>query len=101
MKTIAGGDAIARMRQLRNSEHLHFEMTHHTFERATGITNGVRHVKRAKLRPALPKEKLWPHADLYLPYIDLDIKKPRMCFKRLINTVAFPPDFEPMQVKWY
>lgn len=101
MNTISGGEAIARMREIRNNEHLWFEMMHHTFDRSTKTTKGVRHVKRAKLRPSLPKEKLYPHADLYLPYIDLDIKKPRMCFKRLINIVAFPPHFEPMRVKWY
>lgn len=101
MKKISGAQAIAKMRRLKGSDEASFEMFHHTFDRGSQTTDGVRHVKRAKLRPALPKEHLYPNQDIYLPYIDLDIKKPRMCFKRLINIVAFPPDYQQMEVKWF
>lgn len=76
-------------------------MTHVTWNRKKNETNGLRHVTRARLRPALPDEKFYPHADLYLPYIDLDVNEPRMCFKKLIRTVAFPPQYEVLRVKWF
>lgn len=76
-------------------------MTHITWNQKKHETNGLRHVQNCRLRPALPDEKFYPHADLYLPYMDLDLKEPRMCFKKLIRTVAFPPDFIEMKVNWF
>lgn len=101
MREIAGTEAIARMRQLRHSEHLHFEMHHLTYNHATDDTKGLRSVTRCRLRPALPKETFAAPADLYLPYMDLDLNEPRTCFKKLVRMVAFPPTFEVLKVNWF
>lgn len=101
MKTISGPEAIARMRELRHKKNAHFELQHITFNQKRNETEGIRHVQHCRLRPALPDEKFYPNADLYLTYIDLDIKEPRMCFKKLIRFVAFPPDFKLLKVKWF
>ena len=104
MKTIAGPEAIARMREMRHDEDSFFELHHLTWDRKNDTTNGMRLVVRCRLRVALPKEKFYPHQDLYLPYIDWDLAKGeqnRMCFKRLIRYVAFPPDFELLKVEWF
>lgn len=101
MKTISGPEAIARMRDLRHKSNTYFELQHITFNQNRSETDGIRLVQRCRLRPALPDEKFYPNADLYLPYIDLDINEPRMCFKKLIRFVAFPPNYKLLKVKWF
>jgi len=101
MNEISGTEAIARMRQLRHNETTHFEMHHLTYNHSTDETKGLRSVMRCRLRPALPKETFAAPADLYLPYVDLDLNEPRSCFKKLVRLVAFPPTYEPLKVNWF
>jgi hypothetical protein len=101
MKVISGAEAIARMRQLRHDEHSYFEMHHLTYDINREKTDGMHAVLHARLRPSLPDDLFKTDSDLYLPYTDLDTGEPRMCFKRLIRLVAFPPDFELMKVDWF
>ncbi len=101
MKVISGVKAIARMRQLRADEQSHFQLHHLTLDLTRNKTDGMHSVMRARLRPALPDDLFKRDSDLYLPYIDLDTGEPRMCFKRLIRLVGFPPDFELLKVDWF
>ena len=101
MEQISGFEAIARMRELRHKDHLHFELHHLTYNHATGETKGLRVVSRCRVRPSLPDDRFALPADLYLPYMDLDMNEPRMCFRKLIRAVAFPPHFVLQKVNWF
>lgn len=79
-------------------------MYHLTYNSTTGESKGLRVVDKCRLRPALPNEKFSRLSDIYLTYADLDFhptKAARICFKKLIRTVALPPKFELLKVKWY
>jgi hypothetical protein len=102
--TINGYEALKRMRALRHSEDQSFIMHHQTWNEKKHQTNGIRIVKRCRLRPALPEDSMQPHPDLFQPYTDLNaakINQNRMCRKRLIRYVAFPPDFILLKVDWF
>jgi len=101
MEDITGTEAIARMRELRHKEHLHFELHHLTYNAATNETKGLRVVTRCRLRPSLPDDTYFHPSDLYLPYMDLDTKEPRTCYKKLVRFVGFPPHFNLMKVNWF
>lgn len=100
MIVISGAEAIERMRAIRNTDE-YFMMQHLTYNCNTKKPDGLRTVTQAKLRPALPKESFENDSDHYLTYIDLDIDKPRQCFKKLIRQVAFAPDYEWLKVSWF
>lgn len=97
---ISGAEAIARMRLLKTLEGTHFKLMHYTYQR-NGKCGTLRKVEQCRLRKHLRKEHIRYNPDMYLLYTDLEIDKPRMCFKRLIYRVAFPPDYEWLKVDWY
>jgi|GEM_PF-1954204 len=103
MTTINGYEALARMRALRHSDDFFFIMQHLTWQERRCQTDGIRVVRRCRLRPALPDDSMEPHPDLFLPYTDLDaakVNQNRICRKRLVRYVAFPPEFEMLKVDW-
>ena len=105
METIHGFEAIARMRQLKNNQVAHFQMAHLTADTSRRTTNGLRHVDKCRLREAMPDDAFGNvPADLFLTYVDLTApknKQNRMCRKKLIRYVAFPPDFTMLKVEWF
>jgi len=101
MESISGFDALARMREIRYDDTKYFMLYHLTYNTEKDKTDGLRIVKHARLRPALPDEVFNIPSDLYLTYTDLDNNEPRMCFKKLIRFVAFPPDFTLLKVDWF
>ncbi len=101
MKSISGADAIARMRQIRHDPSKHFILKHLTYNRDKDATNGLRTVRKCRLRAALPKEAFQYPTDMYLTYYDIEKDQNRMCFKKLIRYVAFAPDFELLKVDWF
>lgn len=93
------------MRRLSREFREPFVLHHQTFDELTGISKGMRTVKQCLLRPSLPSD-IYDRgtADLYLPYTDLDLPKSnrnRMCRKKLITHVAFPPGMQLLKVDWY
>lgn len=60
-----------------------FSFVHATFNRDTGKTDGVVHVKRAKLRPAAKGDNI-KHADFKLFYYDDYMKQDRVCWQPLL-----------------
>lgn len=88
------------MRQLKHKKGTWFTLHHLTWNERKQETTGMRVVERCRLRTALPDDVFTREADMYLPYLDLDKNEPRMCYRKLIRYVAFPPDFEILKVKW-
>lgn len=103
--SITGTEAIALMRRLSKQLHQPFQLHHQTFDEKKGISDGMRVVKHCLLRQSLPGDIFSKGTeDLYLPYVDLDLPKSnqnRMCRKKLIRYVAFPPRFELLKVNWF
>jgi hypothetical protein len=103
--TISGTEAIALMRRLSREFREPFVLHHQTFDELTGLSKGMRIVKKCLLRVSLPSDIFnRGTAELYLPYIDLDLPKSnqkRMCRKKLITHVAFPPAMVLLKVDWY
>lgn len=99
---ISGTEAIRRMRMLKNVPGASFGMMFIPCQYKKRICTGeIRKVEHARLRASLPKEAFETDSDLYLPYMDLDADDARMCFKKLIRWVCFPPTNEWLQVKWF
>lgn len=100
METISGPVAIAEMRKIKNTGF--FKMQHLTWNRNKKESDGIRNVEQGYIRKSLPRETFFPDADIYLPYRDAsDNHAPKMCFKRLILYVAFPPQYKWKKVKWF
>jgi len=99
-KTISGAQALSQMRALRHSRQT-FEMYHLTWNEKKQETNGMRKVDKCRLRKGLTKESLSNDPDLYLLYTDVEKKEPRMCYKKLVRYVAFPPSYELLKINWF
>ena len=74
--------AIHQMRVL-SARGTPFSFIHATYNRDTGLTEGLRHVKSAHLRPAAKGDDL-SHAGEKIFYFDLEIQKPRVCWQCLL-----------------
>lgn len=101
MKTISGAEAIARMRQMRTDPGNYFILHHLTYNRKKDETHGLRVVNKCRLRTALPDDAFQFDPDLYLTYYDIEKDDARICFKKLIRFVAFPPEYELVKVDWF
>lgn len=102
MKSITLPEAIYQMRQMRNTGKT-FRMEFIPYDKRRGSTGVVKVCANAELRHALPSEKYGAAAELYLPYTDKDKEAlgmdcNKVCRKRLIRRVAFPPQYEILNV---
>lgn len=82
MKTLTVYEAIKEMRKLSN-EGKSFSFSHGTYNREKQISEGIREVPNAILRPAAKNDDV-ANADFKLFYIDNDIKENRTCWQPLI-----------------
>lgn len=82
MDTITLYEAIAEMRKLSAQEKT-FSFVHVTYNRDSGTSDGIRQVRRAKVRPAARKDDV-ANADYKLFYYDMDQQLPRVCWQPLI-----------------
>lgn len=101
MRTISGNDAIRRMRMITKLKDGSFEMTHFTANHKTAEAGELRKVTGCRVRASMPKGVTVNNPDHYLCYTDGQSKEPRMCFKKLIRYVAFPPYYETLKVEWF
>jgi hypothetical protein len=104
MEVREGNKAIQILRNSRHNKLIYVELHHLTYNRKTNSTDGMRVVRRAQLRPGLPSDKFDVSSELYLTYKDLDAEvnnQNRMCRRRLIRAIAFPPDYILKKVKWF
>jgi len=104
MEIIPGYEALNRMRAMRHNEASYFVMHHLTWNEKRQQTDGMRVVRKCRVRRSLPDEKMQPDSDLFLPYTDLILPKNdqnRMCRKRCIRYVQFPPEYVLTKVDWF
>jgi hypothetical protein len=100
-QTITGTEALRRMRLLTKAPAAHFVLVHLTCNTVTGAGGETRKVERCHLRPALPDGVTKIDPDHYLTYTDGDLDEPRMCFKKLVRFVGFPPHYKLLKVDWF
>lgn len=100
-QVISGPEAIRRMRLISKVKDVYFTLIHFTCNLQKQTGGELRKVERCQLRPALPDGVTKVDPDHYLTYIDVSIDEPRMCWKKLIRFVAFPPDYQLLKVDWF
>lgn len=100
-KVISGTEAIRRARNLRFVAGAYFTLLHLTCNLTTNKTRGMVKVDKCRVRPALREDTFQLDGDLYFPYEDLDTDEPKMCFKKLMRYIAFPPDYELLKINWF
>ncbi|MDR2130545.1 MAG: hypothetical protein LBP56_05180 [Odoribacteraceae bacterium] len=98
---IPATEAIQRMRLISKVEDAYFTLVHLTYNHKTGAGGETRKVERCRLRPSLPDGVTRIDPDHYLTYVDGSMDEPRMCFKKLIRYVGFPPDYKLLKVNWF
>jgi len=81
-ETIDLWDAIKEMRKLSH-EGITFSFSHATYNRDTMVSNGIRHVQSAILRPAARGDEV-KNADFKLFYTDVDNNENRNCWQVLV-----------------
>lgn len=104
MKTesvISGAEAIRRMRLISRVPDAYFTLIHLTCNLKKRTGGQLRKAEHCRLRAALPEKVTKIDPDHYLTYVLTDNDEPRMCFKKLIRYVAFPPDFKLQKVDWF
>lgn len=100
-KTISGPEAIRRMRLISKVKNASFTLIHFTCNLPKRSGGQLRKVEHCTLRPALPDGATKVNPDHYLTYVDASTDAPRMCWKKLIRYVAFPPDYKLLKVDWF
>jgi len=100
-KTISGNEAIRRARNLKYLPDGFFTLIHLTCNLKTRKCGELSKTERARVRPALREDTFQLDGDLYFTYEDIDTGEPRMCFRRLMRYIGFPPDYELLKINWY
>ena len=100
-KTITGSEAIRRARNLKYVPGSAFTLLHLTCNTKTGECGQLSKHERCKVRPALREDTFQKDGDMYFTYEDMDTGEPRMCFKRLMRYIGFPPDYELLKIDWF
>ncbi|MDR0681757.1 MAG: hypothetical protein LBG15_07920 [Dysgonamonadaceae bacterium] len=100
-KKISGIEAIRRARNLKYVPGAGFALIHLTYNAKTKEFGQVSKTERARVRPALKEDTFTEDGDLYFTYEDMDTGEPKMCFKRLMRYIGFPPDYELLKIDWY
>lgn len=78
-----------------------FTLIHFTCNLRKRTGGQLRKVEQCLLRPALPEGMMKVDPDHYLTYVDTSTDAPRMCWKKLIRYVAFPPHYELLKIDWF
>jgi hypothetical protein len=98
---ISGIEAIRRARNLKYIEGASFMLIHLTCNLKTKECGATVKHERCRVRPALKEDTFQLDGDMYFTYEDLETGEPRMCFKRLMRHIGFPPDYELLKIDWY
>lgn len=98
---ISGAEAIRRMRLISKMKDETFTLIHFTWNMKTRVGGELRKVEHCRLRPAMPEKVTKVDPDHYLTYTIADLDEPRMCWKKLLRFVAFPPRYELLKVDWF
>jgi hypothetical protein len=100
-KKISGTEAIRRARNLKYVPGACFTLLHLTCNLKTKECGQLVKVERCRVRPALREDTFQLDGDLYFPYEDLDTEQPKMCFKKLMRFIGFPPNYELLKIDWF
>jgi len=100
-KTISGTEAIRRARNLKFVSGAYFTLLHLTCNFKTNECGQLVKVERCRVRPSLREDTFQLDGDLYFPYEDMDTEQPKMCFKKLMRFIAFPPNYELLKIDWF
>jgi hypothetical protein len=100
-ETISGAEAIQRMRNLKLVNGATFMLIHISCDLSKNVCGEVIKHEHCRLRAALKDYTFSVHGDHYLPYEDTDSGEQKMCFKKLIRFVAFPPENKLLKVTWF
>ena len=98
---ISGIEAIRRARNLKYVPGAAFTLIHLTCNFNTGKCGETVKYERCRVRPALKEDTFQLDSDMYFTYEDLDTGVPKMCFKKLMRYIGFPPDYELLKINWY
>ena len=99
--TISGSEAINRARNLKYVSGSYFALLHLTCNMKTSECGTLRKYERCRVRPALKEDTFRMDGDMYFPFEDLDTGDPKMCFKKLMRFIAFPPDYVLLKIDWF
>jgi hypothetical protein len=99
--TISGPDALRRARNLKYIPGASFSLIHLTCNLKTKKYGETAKTERCRVRPALKEDTFHLDGDLYFTYEDVDTNEPKMCFKRLMLYIAFPPNYELLKINWF
>ena len=100
-KVIAGSEAIRRVRNLKLVPGAHFTLLHLTCNMKINECGAMRKHERCRVRPSLREDTFKMDGDMYFTFEDLDTGEPKMCFKKLMRFIAFPPDYNLLKIDWY
>ena len=98
---ISGQEAIRRARNLKYVSGASFTLIHLTCNFKTKKCGEVSKTERCRVRPALKEDTFQMDGDLYFTYENMDTGEPRMCFKRLMRYIGFPPNYELQKIDWF
>jgi hypothetical protein len=100
-RTISGAEALRRARNLKYVPGATFVLIHLTCNLKTKKGGQAVKHERCRVRAALREDTFQLDGDLYFTYEDADTSEPRMCFKKLMRYIGFPPDYELLKIDWY
>jgi hypothetical protein len=98
---ISGSDAIRRARNLKYVPGASFTLIHLTCNFKTKECGKTVKIEHCRVRMALKEDTFHLDGDLYFPYEDVDTGDAKMCFKRLMRYIGFPPGYELLKIDWY
>ena len=99
-KTISGSEAIRRARMLKLVPGAYFTLLHLTCNMKNGACGELRKHERCRVRPAIREDTFRMDGDMYFTFEDVETGEQKMCFKRLMRHIAFPPDYELLKIDW-
>jgi hypothetical protein len=100
-KVISGNEALRRARNLKYVPGATFVLLHLSCNLKTKACGETVKHERCRVRPALKEDTFQLDGELYFTYEDVDSGEPRMCFRRLMRFIGFPPDYELLKIDWY
>ena len=100
-KTISGSEVLRRARNLKYVPDASFTLIHLTCNFKTKKCGETVKAERCRVRPALKEDTFQLDGDLYFTYENLDTGEPKMCFRKLMRYIGFPPDYELQKIDWF
>lgn len=100
-KTISGAEAIRRARNLKLVPGASFTLLHLTCDFKTNESGVLRKFDRCRVRPSLREDTFRMDGDMYFTFEDLSTGDPKMCFKKLMRYIGFPPDYKLLKINWF